>query len=278
MQAGAPGATREAAIGAVVSGSGFLTAPKPGLLFLLVHRWGAVLAALLLVALWSLMAAFQPAYLFPSLPVVIAEIVDLGAKGTLANSTLTTVRSVLLGSAGALLLGTLYGFFLLRLEGLSKPFLYLLQTVPSVLWALLAIIWFGLSPGSVVFVVVVVGIPIVATNVWEGLRNVDRQLLEMAESVDARRAMVVRHIVLPSLQPYLMSATRTMIGFGWRYAVLGELFAGGGGVGYRLFFAWERNDVPEVFAWALWLVLLMLITEYTILRPIDRRVTSWRTP
>jgi hypothetical protein len=44
-----------------------------------------------------------------------------------------------------------------------------------------------------------------------------------------------------------------------------------------MFFAWERNVVPEVFAWAAWLVIMMLITEYTILAPIDRRVSRWKS-
>src|SRR5205814_7799354 len=162
-----------------------------------------------------------------------------------------------------------------RFESFSKPFLYLFQTVPSVIWALLAIVWFGLSSQSVVFVIMIVGIPLVAINVWEGLGNVDVQLLEMGQSVEARPSVLLRHITLPSLRPYLMGASRTMIGSGWRYAVLGELFAGGAGIGHQMFFAWERNVVPEVFAWAAWLVIIMLITEYTILAPIDRRVSRW---
>ncbi len=158
------------------------------------RAFGPLLALAAIFLAWMLMARLLPSYIFPSVADTAKEIGNLAQKGMLLSATLATVRSVVLGSVGALILGTVYGFLLFRFESFSKPFLYLLQTVPSVIWALLAIVWFGLSPGSVVFVIMIVGVPLVAINVWEGLRNVDPLLLEMAQSVEARRSMIVRHI------------------------------------------------------------------------------------
>src|SRR5207245_11347540 len=131
----------------------------------------------------------------------------------------------------SMIVGTLIGFALARFESFTAPLLNFVQTVPYVVWALMAMIWFGLSQFSVVFTIFVAAFPIVSFNVAAGLKQVDGHLVGMAQSLRANRYMTLRHIVLPSLTPYLLSAARTMFGMCWKIVVLAELFAGGGGGG-----------------------------------------------
>jgi ABC-type nitrate/sulfonate/bicarbonate transport system permease component len=112
-----------------------------------------------------------------------------------------------------------------------------------------------------------------------GLKNVDPLLLGMAQSVRANRFMVLRHIVLPSLTPYLVSAGRSMLGMCWKICVLAELFAGGasgGGVGYNLYAAWEFSRPSEVFAWTVWLVFLMMVSDRLFIVPLELFATRWQ--
>jgi NitT/TauT family transport system permease protein/phthalate transport system permease protein len=237
---------------------------------------GPLSAALIVLVIWFGLNAVQPEYIFPSLGSVLTDIVAYAADGQLWQATLVTGRSVLLGSLAAMAAGVLYGFAMHRFGRTLGPLLNFLQTIPPIVYALMAIVWFGINFGSVVFVIFVVGFPIVALNTAEGLASVDRLLLEMADACRASRALVIREIVLPSLNPYLLSAARIMVSFSWRFAILGEIFAGGSGVGYKLNFAYQQSQMSHLFAWTLWLVALMWASEYGIIRPIEKWLTRWR--
>ena len=243
-------------------------------------RWSIkLLPFVLLVILWQLIAATQPAYVFPSLGVIFKTIASLASDGTLWTATLSTVQSVLLAALISLVAGTLVGFSLAKYETFTAPLLNFAQTVPYVVWALMSLIWFGLTKTSVVFTIVVAAFPLVSFNVAAGLKNVDPQLLGMAQSVRANRLMILRHIVLPSLTPYLVSAGRSMLGMCWKICVLAELFAGGasgGGVGYNLYAAWEFSRPSEVFAWTVWLVFLMMVSDRLFVTPLELFATRWK--
>lgn len=236
-------------------------------------------AILLLILVWELIAATQKPYVFPSLLDVGRDLWGFAQDGILLKATLVTARSVAIGAVISIVFGTLIGFMLARNEAFIAPVLNFVQTVPYVVWALMAMIWFGLSLFSVIFTIFIAAFPIVSFNVAAGIRQVDTLLLGMAQSLRANRVMVLRHIVFPSLAPYIFSAMRTMFGMCWKIVVLAELFAGGGaggGVGYDLYAGWEFNRTNEVFAWTVWLVLLMMLTEWLIVRPIERFSTRWK--
>ncbi|HEY4074500.1 MAG TPA: ABC transporter permease subunit, partial [Herbaspirillum sp.] len=149
---------------------------------------------LLLVVLWQAIAFTQPAYVFPSLGVIFHKIASLGADGILLSATLSTVQSVLIAAVISQVVGTLVGFSLAKYASFTTPLLNFAQTVPYVVWALMSLIWFGLTKTSVIFTITVAAFPLVAFNVAAGLKNVDPLLLGMAQSVRANRYMVLRHI------------------------------------------------------------------------------------
>ncbi|MDB5775431.1 MAG: nitrate transporter permease [Herbaspirillum sp.] len=238
-----------------------------------------VLPFVLLAVLWQALAYTQPAYVFPSLGIIFKTIASLAADGSLLSASVSTIQSVLIGAVLSLAVGTLIGFALARYETVTGPLLNFAQTVPYVVWALMSLIWFGLTRSSVVFTIFVAAFPIISFNVAAGLNNVDPYLLGMGQSVRANRYMVLRHIVFPSLTPYLVSASRSMLGMCWKISVLAELFsggAGGGGIGYNLFTGWEFSRPNEVFAWTVWLVFMMMVSDRLFIVPLELLATRWK--
>jgi ABC-type nitrate/sulfonate/bicarbonate transport system permease component len=238
-----------------------------------------LLPFLVLMVVWQLIASTQPTYVFPSLGIIFKKIAALASDGVLWTATLSTIQSVLIAAVISQVVGTLVGFSLAKYETFTAPLLNFAQTVPYVVWALMSLIWFGLTKSSVIFTITVAAFPLVAFNVAAGLKNVDPLLLGMAQSVRANRYMVLRHIVLPSLTPYLVSAGRSMLGMCWKICVLAELFAGGasgGGVGYNLYAAWEFSRPSEVFAWTVWLVFLMMLSDRLFIVPLELLATRWK--
>ena len=233
---------------------------------------------LVLVVLWEILAYTQPPYIFPSLGAILRTIVELAQDGILWTGTLSTVQSVFIAAIISLISGALVGFALAKYETFTAPLLNFAQTIPYVVWALMSLIWFGLTKTSVVFTIAIAAFPLVAFNVAAGLKNIDPQLLGMAQSVRANRYMRLRHIVFPSLTPYVIGASRAMLGMCWKISVLAELFAGGasGGVGYNLYSAWEFSRPTELFAWTIWLVFLMMLSDRIFITPLELFATRWK--
>ena len=91
--------------------------------------------------------------------------------------------------------------------------------MPSVGWAILAVIWFKVSDFTVVFVQVMILLPFSLINFAEGLRNLDREVIEMAESFARRRATTIVKVVIPMLMPYGVAALRVSYGVCWKIAL-----------------------------------------------------------
>src|SRR5438552_2028024 len=142
-----------------------------------------------LVVGWQIIAMTQPPYVFPSLVKVLADIWRFALDGILLQATLVTAKSVVIGATTSMIVGMLIGFALARFESFTAPLLNFVQTVPYVVWALMAMIWFGLSQFSVVFTIFVAAFPIVSFNVAAGLKQVDGHLVGMAQSLRANRYM-----------------------------------------------------------------------------------------
>ena len=106
------------------------------------------------------------------------------------------------------------------------------------------------------------------------LRQIDTKLGEMAQSVCANRLMTFHHITLPRLTPHRVS------GFAVRgnIVVLAELFAkniSGAPTGYGLCIAWESNRTNEVFAWTVWLLIPMMLTDWLTIAVIEKYAARW---
>ncbi|MBI3077358.1 MAG: ABC transporter permease subunit [Deltaproteobacteria bacterium] len=229
-----------------------------------------------IVAVWSILAHLSPPSLFPSLPMVLRALRGTFLTGEVLSATLSTVRTVAIGSFFALFTGLLFGFLLRWRESTFLAIVHFFQTIPPVIWSLFAVIWFGVTLVAALFVIQVVCFPIIAMNTWEGLKNLDPEYLQVARTVNAKRGMVLRHVVVPSLTPYLLGGVRIMVGFAWKISVLAELITGLEGVGLSLYRAWQNVETPDLLAWTLWLVCLMWATEYGLIRPLDRALMRWR--
>ena len=147
----------------------------------------------------------------------------------------------------------------------------LLNSFPSIGWAILAIIWFGPSHGTIIFVMTMILTPFCLVNVSEGLKELDAEVLEMAKSFTRRRSVVLVKIVLPLLMPYFVSALRIAYGVGWKIALVAELFGTESGLGFLLQQAQGIADATTVFATCIAIVIIFWIGEKLVIDPLSRR-------
>jgi len=196
---------------------------------------GLVVAAL---AGWWLAAHGMPDFILPG-PLAVAErVLDFFfVSGIVDDSLVSTARvassvvvAVMLGGALALV-PRIWPVGEAIVHERIKPFL---NSFPSVGWAILASIWFGPSNLSVIFVQVAILTPFCLVNISEGLKELDRELLEMARSFTRNPVKVFWRITVPLLMPYVVAALRIAYGVGWKIALVSELFGAESGIGFLL--------------------------------------------
>jgi NitT/TauT family transport system permease protein len=151
--------------------------------------------------------------------------------------------------------------------GLAMPFL---------VWALLAGLWFGLDSVAPVVTVVLAAVPLVVINTLEGVRDVSRDLTDMARSFRVPRGRVVRHVVVPSLLPFVFAALRYGLANGWKGLVVAEIFAATSGAGWNIQFWYDARRAQGVVGYAVFFVLFALFMERVVFQRLSDRVFRWR--
>ncbi len=253
------------------------SAPAHRMHFNLVLQRLALVAVI--VAVWWLLALRVPHYVLPGPTRVWEALTLIAANGNLWQDLGITLGRVATGFILATLVGLPLGIVFganKRLGEFFEPIIPVMNTVSSAIWATFAIIWFGVSNATTVFVVFMTAMPLIITNVWQGTRTVNAEFIELAHvlRMPARRVMV--KIYLPTILPYFFSGARLAFGFGWRVSLVAETLGSSSGVGYRLRQAADLIQTDQVFAWTLTLVVMMAVLEMGILRPLENHLFRWK--
>ena len=157
-----------------------------------------------------------------------------------------------------------------------EPVLPVLNTVSSAIWAIFAIIWFGLSPHDADLRRADDGVPADRHQRLAGTQAVNADYVELAQALRFSRGKTLVKIYLPSILPYFFSGARLAFGFGWRVSLVAETLGASSGVGYRLRQASDLIQMDQVFAWTIVQVAMMLVIEIGLLQPLERYLFRWR--
>ena len=241
-----------------------------------------LISAVSFVAVWwaaALLAGAGFANILPSPPVVWGVIVTLANEGEIQRHLPLTLGRVfagfLLAELFGIVIGTLMGLNR-RLETLLDGWVMILLTIPSLAYAIFALLAFGLSEIAIVVAIAATTLPYVVVNIWGGVKAVDAGLLDMARAFRIKRGKVLRKVVLPQIMPYIFSSSRYGIGIAWKIAVVVELMGASRGVGYMLNYSFGLFSMPHVLAWTAIVVVVMLFIELVVIRLIEEHVLAWR--
>lgn len=149
-------------------------------------------------------------------------------------------------------------------------------TLPGLALAIIAVMIFGLSEVGAYAAIFTAVLPLVTLNFWEGVKDVDMDLVEMGEVFDFGTYETVRHVIIPQLIPYMLSAGRYGLGLSWKLAVIVEFLGFGNGIGYMLVLEYNRFNMAGVFAWTALFTFVMLFIEYGGFKTVERRYLAWR--
>jgi NitT/TauT family transport system permease protein len=190
-----------------------------------------------------------------------------------------TLARILEGFAVSMLVGTVIGLMMglkRSIEIFLDSWIMVLLTFPSVCWAFMSVLWFGLSQIAPVFTVVLIVLPYVAVNIWSGAKAIEKDLIEMGTVYKANRSLMLRKVLIPQLMPYIFSSMRISLSLSWKIALVAEAFGAGSGVGQQLTYWFQETRVDMMLAWGVSFMIVMVLIDLLVFRAWARRSFAWR--
>lgn len=230
-------------------------------------------------ALWEAIARFVTPGLLPTPIEVVHESLDILAAGEFWYHMYHTIRRVFVAFIFIWIVSVIIGLAMGLSEFGEKFFdvgVLIGLTLPGLALAIIGVMIFGLSELAAYSAIFVAVLPLVVLNFWEGVKDVDMDLVEMGEVFDFGRLTTIRHVIIPQLIPYMLSAGRYGLGLSWKLAVIVEFLGTGNGIGYMLVLEYNRFNMAGVFAWTGLFTFVMLVIEYGGFKSVERRYLAWR--
>jgi NitT/TauT family transport system permease protein len=238
------------------------------------------LAALAVVlAAWTLLSRRYGAYVLPAPWSIVTGFAEIVRTGEIWTHTAASLYRIVIGFGLAVLVSLAMGFgaFVSRsLRGVVHDILAILNSTSVFVWIVISLIWFGLSNWAPIFTTFMITLPVVASNLVEGVASVDRRLLEMGDVYRLRGREKFTAIVIPSTLPYLVAGMKVGFGLALKVSVVAEIFGVTSGIGYIMNYSREILATQMVFVWALVMILIMVATDTLLFDTVSRRLARWR--
>lgn len=201
----------------------------------------------ILIIIWEAISKFEvfPAFMWPPLIIpndpggvtVLKTLVNGLISGQLLEATGTSLIRLFIGFIIAVFIGLFLGFLIYKYKVVDDTlgfFVTSLQAIPNIVWLPLAILWFGLGVGSVIFIVILgaaISVTITSSTAFKGVSPL---LIRVAQTMGSSGFHLFRTVIFKATIPQLIAGLRLAWALAWRAVLAGELLGGGGGLGQLL--------------------------------------------
>ena len=224
-------------------------------------------------------AEIWPDNIFPS-PFEVVEDLAYGiSDASLFFGIGTSLLRLIIGLGIAIAGGLVLGIFMARVETVNQTIGSLvlgLQSIPSIAWVPLAILWFGLTDTGIIFVTAIGAIFAVTINTYTGVKNINPSYIEAARNMGAKEGQLIITVLIPAAFPYIISGFKQGWAFAWRGVIGAELLFSFLGLGFLLNVGSQLNDVSQVIAIMIVIMGIGILTEGLVFKKIEDKVmTRW---
>ena len=234
---------------------------------------GAVVVVLAVLAAWQWAASGQSPAVMPSPWATATALGGLVADGSLVAELAVTVGRAAVATLAARVIGVLFGWAAARFEfadGMLAPVRALLQGLPPIVLIVCLVLWMGSDPAVTLIVCTTVMVPLIAAATTAALRGVDPHLTELAAGLQLSRPRRLVFVVIPTVLPAVLAAVGVVASGSLRVVVMAELLSAPNGVGAAIAQNRTLLQTPELYAWALTLVVGALLVDVAIRAVVSR--------
>ncbi len=243
-----------------------------------------ILLLIVLASIWQLYAVIlDNGLLFPTFTETMRALYTGILSGGLLGKAWTSIRVLLVGYACGIVLATLLTVFAITsrvgndiLETLTSMF----NPLPAIALLPLALIWFGLGEGSLIFVLIHSVLWAVALNTHSGFMSVSLTMRMVGRNYGLTGFAYVWHILIPAAFPSILAGLKIGWAFAWRTLIAAELVfgvsSGSGGLGWFIYENKNQLEIPSVFAGLFMVIFIGLIVENCIFKVIEKlTIRKW---
>ncbi|MFD5816678.1 ABC transporter permease [Streptomyces sp. NPDC127038] len=211
----------------------------------------------------------------------LVELLQHGTEfGSFYENIWTTIQEALAGFALGAATGVVVGVALGQSRFLSEvfgPYIKMVNAIPRIVLGSIFIVAFGIGMLPKILLAAVLVFFIVFFNAFQGVREVDRNILANAKVLGASQTQIIRHVVVPSALTWIIASLHSAFGFAIVGALVGEVLGAQSGLGLVIKTAQNNFDPNGVFAAMLVISVIVLGAEWLIGK-VERRLLSWRPP
>lgn len=246
------------------------------MLNLLSLRIGSVFV---LIALWHITAFLADSSMLP-LPIsVLNSLIEHISNGELLHHLGITLYRVAMIFLIAMPVGIAFGLLMgnfKKVDAALDTFLVLGLNMPALVVIMLCYIWFGLSDVAAILAVVINKVPTVIVNIREGVKAIDKKLIEVAYIYNVSRYKMLFTFYIPQLYPYIIASARNGLSLIWKIVLVVELLGRSDGIGFQLSMFFQFFDITSILAYSFSFIVIIILIENFIFRPIDVQLSKWR--
>lgn len=234
----------------------------------------AILVFTFWIAVWCAVSfRVNSEFLFPSPLSVLKALAELCVTWDFWITAAYSLLRVILGILISLVTGSLLAILTERvsvIKALLSPMLSVIKATPVASFIILALLW--MDRGSLpILITALIVVPIVWSNVSEGIRSVDKDLLEVTRVYRFSRLSRLRRLYIPTVAPFFMAACRSSLGMAWKAGISAEVLSTpNNAIGTELYFSKTYLETPSLFAWTLVVIILSIIIEKLFVTGFER--------
>jgi len=232
---------------------------------------------LALLGVWQavVMLEIWPEYVVPPPREVWDKFWRYVDNGQITDAVEISMRRLLIGYSISLVIGMAIGMAAgawKRVDETLGSLVLGMQSLPSITWLPLAILWFGLNDKAIVFVVLMGSVFAIAISARAGVQNIPPIYRKAALTMGANRLQLTRYVLIPAMLPAMAQGLKLGWSFAWRSLMAGELIFVSGGLGQLLDQGRNLNSMELVVAIMLVIVAIGLVVDFLIFGRLERWV------
>jgi len=231
----------------------------------------------ILFAVWEalVLLKFWPEYLFPS-PFKVFETMAAGFKeASFLFAIGISLKRILIGYGISIVFGGLLGLLMGKSKFISDTvggLVLSLQTLPSICWLPLALLWFGLNEQAIIFVAIMGALFSITIATYSGVRNVSPLYIKAGKNMGAKNITLFWEVIIPAALPSIIPGLRQGWSFAWRSLLAGELLFANLGLGYLLMMGRELNDMSQVIAVMIMIAAISVLADKFVFGRIEASI------
>lgn len=198
-------------------------------------------------------------------PILTAKrLLELAREWKFFQTIIYSMSQIILGFLYATIVGiilAIWGNWSRRVEEFLQPLFGVMKAIPVASFIILCLVFLS-SRRLSIFIVFLMVLPIMYTNVLQGIQSVDKNLIEMAQVFEVSLARRIRYLYVPAVWPFFYTACKVGIGFSFKSGIAAEVIGiPDGTIGEKLYESKIYLDTPDLFAWTIVIVVISILFE-----------------